>query len=463
MEDTALLQISTLGGLSIRLDGEPVTGLASRKVEALLVYLACAGREYRRDVLAELFWEERTQAQAMSNLRVALSSLRKRLSSYVVITRDTVALNPEAGIRLDVSEVERKLGAGETEEAVALYQGDFLEGFYVRGCPSFEDWAAVERERLHHTVLDVLKGLVASCIEGGQYQQGITHASRMLQMDPLTESAHRQMMLLLAHSGQRGAALAQYETCRRVLAEELGVEPTPETVELYEQIQTGELEVPVPAPQAVVPPRAQAEARLPAFLDAERAEAPRPVFLARERELKRLDGFLQTALAGQGQVVFVTGGPGRGKTALVEEFARRAMAAHPDLLVASAACNAFSGVGDPYLPFREVMGMLTGDVESRWAAGTLSTDHARRLWSALPATVGALLDHGPHLIDILVPGAALLSRAQTLRDCQSPRVSELQEWLERRRAAARGQDQERIFQQVAETLTALSSPHLHCC
>jgi hypothetical protein len=91
-----VLTISTLGGLSIRLDGEPVTGLASRKVEALLIYLACTGRPQPREVVAEMLWEERSQSQALSNLRVVLSSLRKHLAPYVTITRDTVALNPDA-------------------------------------------------------------------------------------------------------------------------------------------------------------------------------------------------------------------------------------------------------------------------------------------------------------------------------------------------------------------------------
>jgi len=165
MGQTPALEISTLGGLAIHLAGELVTGLASRKVEAPLVYLACTGRAHPREALAELFWEERTQAQAISNLRVALSNLLMHLAPYVVITRDTVSLSPEAAIWLDVAELERKLSTGQIEGAVALYQGEFLASFYVRGCPGFEDWVAVERERLHHTVLEVLKNLVASCVD----------------------------------------------------------------------------------------------------------------------------------------------------------------------------------------------------------------------------------------------------------------------------------------------------------
>ena len=96
-----MLTIITLGGLSIRREGELVTDLASRKAEALLVYLACTGRPRPREVLAEMLWEERAQDRALSNLRVVLSSLRKHLAPYVTITRDTVALNPDAAVCLD--------------------------------------------------------------------------------------------------------------------------------------------------------------------------------------------------------------------------------------------------------------------------------------------------------------------------------------------------------------------------
>ena len=90
-----ILEISTLDGLSIHRDGKPLTDFASRKVEALLVYLACTGRPRPREVLAEMLWKERSQSQALANLRVVLSSLRKHLGLYVTITRDTAALNPD--------------------------------------------------------------------------------------------------------------------------------------------------------------------------------------------------------------------------------------------------------------------------------------------------------------------------------------------------------------------------------
>ena len=147
---------------------------------------------------------------------------------------------------------------------------------------------------------------------------------------------------------------------------------------------------------------------LPSFLepDAE-TEGQVPVFVARERELAQLDGCLQEALSGEGKVVFLEGGPGRGKTALLEAFARRAIDAYPGLLAVSGDGNAHTGMGDPYLLFREALSMLTGDVEAKWAAGSITQEHARRLWEICPFTAQSLVDYGPDLVDVFVSGKAL--------------------------------------------------------
>ncbi len=243
--------------------------------------------------------------------------------------------------------------------------------------------------------------------------------------------------------------MRQFETCKQALREELGVEPAGETTALYQQIQAGELDLP---PQ------------LPAFLTEEEArhEFDRPLFVGRERELAQLDAFLDEALAGQGRVVFITGGPGRGKTALLDAFAQRAMEAHPDLLVASGNCNAYSGVGDPYLPFRDVMAMLTGDVEARWDAGAITRDHAQRLWAAFPLVVQALLDHGPHLLDVLVPGAALLSRAMIAEQASAPWLPRLREQVSRQGTGPKDVEQSYLFQQVTNVLRTVAR-NSRCC
>ena len=235
------LQIRTLGSLAISLDAQPVDGFDSRKVAALLVYLACTGRAHPREVLAEMLWEERTQSQALANLRVALTSLRQQVGTFVEISRESVGMAPQADWWLDVTAYEGLLGQGDPadlEAALELYQGDFLAGFYVDS-QTFEDWMLLERERLRLSALEAHDRLIGHALENETYSAGIAHASQLLQMDPLREKTYRQLMQLLANSGQREAALAQYETCRRLLADELGVTPTPETTSLYQRLREG--------------------------------------------------------------------------------------------------------------------------------------------------------------------------------------------------------------------------------
>lgn len=148
-----------------------------------------------------------------------------------------------------------------------------------------------------------------------------------------------------------------------------------------------------------------------------------------------------------------------GKTALLAEFGRRAMDAHSDLLVASGNCNAYSGVGDPYLPFRDILALLTGEVEARWAAGSITRDHARRLWAALPLAVQALVDHGPHLVPALVPGTALLSRVRASVPAGAPWLHRLTDRLERQPAPPDALEQSHLFQQVTHLLRALAEAH----
>jgi predicted ATPase/DNA-binding XRE family transcriptional regulator len=187
------------------------------------------------------------------------------------------------------------------------------------------------------------------------------------------------------------------------------------------------------------------------------------VFVAREQELAQLDGFLDLALPNQplgpgGRVVFVTGEAGSGKTALVGEFSRRAQERLADLIVAGGNCNAYTGVGDPYLPFREALGLLTGDVEARWAAGAMSREQARRLWGLMPHTVQALANVGPDLIDIFVPGSALVNRAAVAAPGGSPWRTQLEELVACQEAvqSPANLQQSDLFEQYTRVLGALA-------
>jgi predicted ATPase len=187
------------------------------------------------------------------------------------------------------------------------------------------------------------------------------------------------------------------------------------------------------------------------------------VFVAREHELAQLNGFLDLALPNQplgpgGRVVFVTGEAGSGKTALVAEFSRRAQERQADLIVAGGNCNAYTGIGDPYLPFREALALLAGDVEARWAAGAMGREQARRLWGLMPHTVQALVNAGPDLIDIFVPGSALVKRAAVAAPEGSPWRTQL-EGLVARQAATQSPaspQQSDLFEQYTRVLGALA-------
>ena len=248
-----LLRIHTLGSLTISIDDTPVTGFDSRKVQALLVYLACTQHTYPREVLAEMFWEERTQSQALSNLRVALTSLRQTVSPFVTITRETVGIDTASEIWLDAAAFEAQLDGDASNiarlsDAVALYQSDFLAGFYVDSS-AFEEWSTRERERLRLRAMNVLDALVTAHRASSDYQTGLARANQLLTLDPLRETTYQHLMQLLALSGEREAALAQYTACRAMLAKEFGVHPTPETIALHERIQAGQL-----VPESAVPP-----------------------------------------------------------------------------------------------------------------------------------------------------------------------------------------------------------------
>ena len=169
------LCIHSLGGLSIQLEDQPVEDLGTRKAEALLVYLAGTGRSQAREVLAELLWDDRAQSQAQANLRVALSGLRKPLEEYLEVTRESVGLNPERAVWYDAGELEAGLqaarenggihtqvGAEQAAEALALYQGEFLEGFYLKDARGFKRVLTQEYEELERTggtmILSIKRG-----------------------------------------------------------------------------------------------------------------------------------------------------------------------------------------------------------------------------------------------------------------------------------------------------------------
>jgi len=313
------LEISTLGTLQIRRNGRPVEDFPTRKVEALLVYLACTGRSHPREQVAELLWDDRSQSQSLTNLRATLSRLNDQLAPFLLTTRKAVAIHPEANVWVDAVELSTTLllhkpplstrAVHGLERALTLYKGDFLAGFSISESQGFEEWLRSERQRLRVGVMQALGHLIDFHVERASFDAGIVHATRLLELDPLREDAHRQMMRLRACSGQRSAALAQYDICRRVLADELGVEPEVATTTLYRQIQSG----------AFVPPTPPLKASI-------HVPAHPTRFIGREAELVQLEDYLDDPDC---RLLTLIGPGGVGKTRLAYEVAKRKVGDFP--------------------------------------------------------------------------------------------------------------------------------------
>ena len=234
------LRVRVLGATELAVDGRPLVGLASAKATALLVYLAVTGTAPSRSALAGLLWSDLPEATARANLRLALTKLRRALPEQLLVTRQTVALDPARPVWVDAVEVERLVaGKPEGEELLAaarLCRGEFLSGFEAPGAELFDEWVLGRRAAFRADQLALLERAVQDARDREDAAAGVEAARRMLELEPLHEEAHRALMWFLATGGQRGAALAQFETCRYLLREELGQEPSPATVALRDQI-----------------------------------------------------------------------------------------------------------------------------------------------------------------------------------------------------------------------------------
>jgi DNA-binding SARP family transcriptional activator len=335
----SLLRVQLFGGFRVTLDQQPLDGFVSNKARALFAYLFITKKPQPRQVLAEMFWGDKRDAVANANLRVALSNLRAIAGPYLQIARHEVGIDPVAPHELDVDQFQnaveqlssrwQEIDVQPVEEAVALYRGDLLDGFVVRDAQSFDEWALWQRERLRQMALQALHKLSMHHTERGNYDAALKATRRLLDLEPWQEEGHRQMMLLLALTGNRSAALAQYETCRRILASELNVHPLPETNALLERIKA--------MPQASV--------------TATRSR-PKPTLFGREQEYAWLLRQWTEVKENRGRLTLVEGEMGIGKTRLVEEALREVSASN--VLVLRARCHEF-GRDLPFQPIADLL------------------------------------------------------------------------------------------------------------
>ena len=227
-----------------------------QKACAIVYYLAVTRQTHSRTQLAELFWANLPNKQSLTYFRgrSGLLSLRKTLEAHLHFTRTTLAFNDKVPFWCDAFEFERllrnpKASIDELEQAIALYQGDFLAGLELEGVSAeFDDWALTQREHYSQLMLDTLDRVVIYHTTWQQYEQAIAHATRLLALNPWREETHRQLMRLYTYHGQRSAALAQYDACCDTLEAELGVPPSDETTQLFFAIRDDKLAQPAPIP-----------------------------------------------------------------------------------------------------------------------------------------------------------------------------------------------------------------------
>jgi len=268
------LSISLLGAFQVIGDGEPITDFEADSARALLAYLAMhAGTAFPRTALAALLWPDQPEADALHALRQALNRLRRAIGDQeadppsLTITRTTIQFNLDSRYWLDVEAFKDLISACKHHphrrleacrpcrrrlaQAADLYRGDLLAGFFWDSTP-FEEWLLLERESLHRQAIDALYHLAACHEQREEWDAVLHYARRQVELEPWREEAHRQRMRALALSGQRSAALAQYQTCRRILAAELGVAPAAATEALRAQIEAETL-APHPRPPHNLP------------------------------------------------------------------------------------------------------------------------------------------------------------------------------------------------------------------
>ncbi|MCZ6530608.1 MAG: AAA family ATPase [Chloroflexi bacterium] len=395
-----MLEVRLLGQFSLRREGKRLE-IPSRPAQSLFAYLVLnPGLRHRRERLAGIFWPDSMESNARNNLRQALwrirSSIEDEKHQYITSDRFHVGFDPEAETWLDVDVLLEELEENApVDEWVAVYKGELLPGFY-------DEWVVPERERLRIAFEQRGEKLLAHLERRKLWSELLDWGENLNARAGALEPAFRAIMRAHFELGDSARSVATYQRCIEALAE-YGVEPSVETKQLLERISRGERELPSAAPAPA--------GDLPAFLK-EPLEEERAPFFARGQELTKLGELLEAALEGSGQVAFIAGEAGSGKTALMRELTNRAHADHKALLVARGECNAVTGPGDPYLPFRDVFGCVLSDLESRWSRGLLTTAEARKSWEALPISARVLLEHGPNLVGSLVSLSWLASVAR---------------------------------------------------
>lgn len=321
-----------------------------RSVRALLYRLACEMAPVKRDQLVLLFWPDVPNSVARRNLSHLLTHLRRGLPdlNFLMTSGEEVWLQP-GQVWCDALELRNVLLDADADISIlkvveTLYQGPFLEGFDLPGCPEFEHWSLLERITLEHQYLRVLGRLVEESTSWGEIGQAIEYARRYLAIDPLSEIIHQKLIQLYAGIGDRHLAIRQYERCSSILESNLGVAPLPETRAVYQAILRERTRFP--------------ESSLP--LEPPELPGNRVPILGRENELHRLEEIFNQLHFQQGRVVFISGEAGIGKSRLIQDFMKN----HQNDAHLLYGCGQAGFQSIPYQPILNILRSILGFSET---------------------------------------------------------------------------------------------------
>ena len=398
------LQLNLFGRFEASLNGYLIEGFRYKKTIALLSFMVAeSNHKHGREKLAALLWPDATFKNARSNLRFALADLRKNIADHqaspphILINQDYLQFNLNSDSKIDIIEFGKAINQTDLSDligAIDLYKGSFLDGINVPDNKPFEEWLGLKRDEYLRQHMETLSRVIRLLEQQLNYEKALEYAYIQLAVEPWLEEGHQHVMRLLATIGKRSAALAQYRKCIRALAEGLGVRPGEETRKLFEAIREDSFKPIKPSALNTIlvsPQTKDLQGKLREvdnssifLLENDQKIDTSPPFVARKQELNRLNSILNKVMSGKGQVCFIKGEPGQGKTALVHEFIRLILPAHPQVVVSKGKCQAYYGHNDHYLPFREILRLLCGDVYDQWEAGSIPGEHARRLWNSPP-------------------------------------------------------------------------------
>jgi predicted ATPase/DNA-binding SARP family transcriptional activator len=303
-----MLEIRLLGPLEVRFGGRPV-GVSGGKRDGVLAVLALRhGRVVAVDELIDSLWGEELPAAPRNALQHHVARLRAALGQESIVgSSDGYALGDVtvdavrfeqllAEARRASREGDTRAGAESVELALALWRGPALQGL------TETDWLGAEARRLEALRVDALEERFATALALGEHREIVSALRAALDENPFRERLWGQLMLALYRGGRQADALETFQDARRVLAEQLGLDPGPELRKLQDAILAHD---PAIAPVPVVA--------------AHRGNLPSPTtsFVGREHELGEV-----VALLREHRLVTLTGPPGVGKSRLALEAAR---------------------------------------------------------------------------------------------------------------------------------------------